>query len=137
MRILIWFQFYLTLFTMVVAAVVASILEGHVPSVVTPNDPIEHQAARAVWLVLLLACGAILLAIAAASVRRGFLIAFPIVILAELALLVNLGIAVFVGIVVGITAALLIILGGWIVADLFRGEVRTFLFSRHRRPADA
>jgi hypothetical protein len=133
MRILTWFQFHLTLVTLVVAIVLGAVLSGHDLSYTSVDDPVARQLGRVEVLILVLAGTAILLAVAAALVRRGFMVAFPLVILAEVAVLVDVGLAVRTGVILGLVAVLLLILGGWILADLFRREVRTFLIHSPRR----
>jgi hypothetical protein len=131
MRILTWFQFYLTLVALVVAIILGAVL-SHRPYLGT-DDPFEQQLDRVQELMLVLTGTAILLAVTAALVRRGFAVAFPMVILAEMAVLVEVWLAARAGIVLGVVVALLVILGGWILVDLFRREVRTFLLHSPRR----
>lgn len=134
MRILTWFQCHLTLVTLVVSIIVAAILSTHDLSSVGADDPIERQLDHTAVLILALPATAILLAVTAALVRRGFAIAFPLVILCELAVLVDVGLAFRTGIVLSVVTLLLVVLGGWILSNLFRREVRAFLL-RPSRPS--
>jgi hypothetical protein len=134
MRILTWFQFHLTLVTLLVAIVIAATLSSRrLANFGVGGDPIEQQLERVEVLCLALTGTAILLAVTAALVRRGFAVAFPLVLLAEVAVLVDVALAAGAGIVLRVVVVLLVILGVWILVDLFRREVWTFLLrSSHR-----
>ncbi|MCW3845431.1 hypothetical protein ONA70_35750 [Micromonospora yasonensis] len=129
MRILIWLQFHLTSVNLVVAVVAGAILSGSTSgrSYASASGASGDQLGRLEMLMPARKGTAVLLGLTAALVRRGFLVAFPLVLAAEAVVLVDLGLAARAGIVVGIVAALLVVLGGWILADLFRREVRAFL----------
>ncbi len=49
---------------------------------------------------------------------------------------VDVVLAVRTGVILGIPVAILVGFGAWILVDLFRAEVRTFLFGRRRSVPD-
>jgi hypothetical protein len=142
-RILTWFQFHLSVVFLIVAIVAAAILSGQGGRPFLMYDDSARRGLAAVEpLMLALAGSAVLLATAAFLLRRGWAVALPLVFLAEVAVVVDVWLAVRAGlvasttlgaltilfaIVLGLVSALLVILGGWIVARFFSGEVRTFL----------
>ncbi|WP_203921979.1 hypothetical protein [Rugosimonospora africana] len=136
MRILTWFQCHLTLVTLVVSVIVGAIVSGRELSSTGADDPVERQLGHIEVLILALPATAILLAITAALVRRGFAVAFPLVILCELAVLVDVGLALRAGVVLSIVTLLLVILGAWIVSNLVRREVWAFLLRSSRTSAN-
>ena len=78
-------------------------------------------------LMLELGATAVLLAVAAETMRRGWAISCPALIHAEIAVLVSNVLAARAGAYLGLIAVLLLALGGWIVANMFRAGDRAFL----------
>jgi hypothetical protein len=126
-RILTWFQFHLTLVTLLVAIVVGVILSGRKLSYLGADDAAAQQLDRVMTLMLVLAGTAVLLAVAAATMRRGWTVSFPVLILAEIAVLASNVLAARAGAFLGLIAVLLLALGGWIVANMFRAGARAFM----------
>ncbi len=107
MRIMTWFQFPMTLLIPLVAILVGAIANAHRDAPPAADDTVVRVVMP--WLALV--ATAILLGTAAALVRRGFAVAFPLVLLAEAGVAVDIVPAVRTGI---------------------RAEVRTFLLRAGR-----
>jgi hypothetical protein len=83
--------------------------------------------------MLVLAATAVLLAISAAVLRRGFAVAYPLTVVAELAVLLAFVLAVRAGVVLIVVTVLPILLTVWIAADVSRRDVRAFMLGSARR----
>ncbi len=128
LRILLWFQFYLTLILMLAVTIVLGLTNEHdIGDPYTGYDAVEQQESRLFVLLLLLLGTSILLALSAGLLRFGWVLHFPLIVLAELAVVTALGWTLVVGTVFGIGTALLLLFGGWVLVDLFRAEVRAYL----------
>ncbi len=80
------------------------------------------------FVLLLLRLGTTLIqALSAGLVRRGWAIVAPLILLSQVAVVVDLFWSLWIGTFGAFGATLLVLLGGWILADLFRGEVRRYL----------
>jgi hypothetical protein len=132
-RILTWFQFYLTLVILAVALVVGGIASGSTRSVVRTDEASRQYLGRVEVLMLVLAATAVLLAISAAVLRRGFAVAYPLTVVAELAVLLAFVLAVRAGVVLIVVTVLPILLTVWIAADVSRRDVRAFMLGSARR----
>ncbi|MCI4065141.1 hypothetical protein MRQ36_22265 [Micromonospora sp. R77] len=72
------------------------------------------------------------LAVAAKAVRHGWTAGWFLALLAELAVGVVLYAAFDFGLFLGLPALLFVGLGAWVLANLFRADVRRFFFARTR-----
>ncbi len=146
-RILTWFQFHLSVLSMLVALAAGVLQSGQADRAFLMTDQSARRGAAAMLLLLLVLGGtAVFLGVAAATASRGWAIAFPLVILAELAVLVDVwltvrawlasevlgALTVLFGVLFGVVCVLLIALGGWIAARLLHREVLTFLLRPSR-----
>ncbi len=121
-RILLWFQFHLTLVSLLVTMFLAVLVEKHTHGY--DADPVlEQRLTRLELLLLLLAATALVLAVAAATVRRGWWIGWPLAVLAEVAVLVDAALSWRAGVIVGLILALLLLLAVWTSVNLCRPEL--------------
>ena len=135
LRILLWFQFYLTLINTLAVFGYMAIVDGHRRD--SYDDLIAwelftQREEQVVAVALIMLGSAIVLAICARLARHRSVVLYPFVIVAELGVLYGLIRAIQAEVYAGIGVALVVLLGGWILTDLFRGEVGAFL--RGQRP---
>src|SRR5690349_21574948 len=124
MRILLWFQFFLTL--VLFLAVLIGI--GTISDAYDDSFEANQQLQDHLFVLLLLLLGTTLIqALSAGLVRRGWAIVAPLILLSQVAVVVDLFWSLWIGTFGAFGATLLVLLGGWILADLFRGEVRRYL----------
>lgn len=128
MRILLWFQFFVTLVTFL-GVLIGTMLITNTQLDATSDEyastvHLEHQLAV---LLLAMAGTLILQALSAGLLRFGWVVHFPLIVLAQLAVLAELGYTLWLGNFGALGAALLVLLGIWIMANLIRGEVRRYL----------
>ena len=147
-RILTWFQFHLTVITLIVTIVAGAILSGQGDWAYLMYRDDARRGTDAMLMVMLALLGTlVLLAVTAFGLRRDWAVSLPLVILAEAAVVVDVVLAMWAGLqtrnvlgaltmlfaaALGLLALLLLGLGGWIVARLFRGEVWSYLFRSQR-----
>lgn len=129
MRVLLWFQFFLTLVLFLAVLIgTASINDVYGDSGSTRLE--DH-----LWTLMLMLLGTtVIQALAAGLLRHGWAVLAPLVLVSQLAVLADLGWCLYIGTFGAFGACLLVLLGGWILADLFRGEVRRYLFGPKQRP---
>jgi hypothetical protein len=142
-RILTWFQLHLTVITLVVTVIEGAILSGQGDwAFLMYRDDARRGTDIMLMVMALLAGTAILLALTAFALRRGWVIGLPSLILAEIAVAVGVGLAMwavfesrevlgaltvlFAGLL-GLLSLGLLAFGGWIVSRLFRTDVWRFL----------
>jgi hypothetical protein len=128
LRILLWFQMYLTL----IGVLAVTLDLGIFGSALTASyDNSWADSLFATMLALILV--AILLAISAKLTRRGWMWVYALIVLTELAVVAVIMFAARIGVGAVLFGVLYGGLTGWVIADLCRGEVRRHFFSRFVR----
>lgn len=137
LRLLLWFQFYVTLLTLVPIMIVAGLTANASASTLLTTDSVDQRIVERLSLALVVLAGvAILLAICAGTVRRGWIVLYPLILLTEVAVGGMLVLLLAEGIYSGLYLLLTVAFGVWAVIDLCRGEVRGYLLRRPRPAAD-
>jgi hypothetical protein len=138
-RILTWFQFHLTVVTLIVVTIAGAVLSGQGDwAFLMYRDDARRGTDTMLMVMLVLAGTAFLLGFAAFALRRAWAVSLPLVALAEVAVVAGASLTTWAGLesrsvlgvltmliaaALGLLSVLLLGLGGWIVARLSRGEV--------------
>lgn len=142
LRILLWLQLHLT----VLGFLAAFLLVGYVSNYSRGGGTLPRQTEDWLWLTLgLQVVAVVLLAVSAGLLRRGALVAHPLALVAEAVVLVILvrsfaqaflGLVTQTGLFTFLYMPIYAALTGWVVVDLFRGEVLRFLWRHRSRTTD-
>jgi hypothetical protein len=135
MRLLLWFQFYLTLLSAMPLFIYGWILQGQQDDLFGDEVAWEIMGNRASQVLILgmaTVGSGVLAAICAGLVRRRRIAAllYPLILVAEALIVFVLAKDVLDGVYLGFGVLLSLVLGGWILADLFRGETLSYAFRR-------